>query len=684
MTRSLPSLSTTQRTKLSEAIKRGLGFLKTKVPVTAVEWADECFYLSAESSYIKGKWLTRPYQVAILNAMGHPDIEEVNWEKSARVGYTKLIVAIVGYFIEHKVRNVALWQPDDGARDSFSKKHMDSMIRDVKPVRGLFPWYDAKHKNNTIASKVFENQRQIYLLGGKAAKNYREISVDVCIFDELSKFDKDVEKEGSPLFLGDKRLEGSAFRKSIRGSTPAEHVSDEVPCLIHEAASKADHYLRRYIPCPHCDHFQVMVFGGKDKSEGLIFDSDGTVEDQARSARYRCQGSDCKKDFVYKDYLAADARGFWASEEGLKTFDGLVFFNDHGEIVPAPRTLSFHCWSAYSHDSPWSQIVRDWVRYHGTREGLKTFVNTTLGEVWVEDQEGLDSTLFYKRREAYVAQVPFDACVITTAVDTQDDRFEIDTVAWIEGEESYRIRYKVIYGDLSRPHIWDTLYQELTKTFVTPNGSLMDSAINFIDSGGHFTDDVYKFCKRYGPRKFVAIKGSSRPGRPIQVWPKKKNESGVYLVIIGTDTAKEVLHSRLIYTLETQKPHDAGMWHWPVTDEFDSIYFEQLFNETRQLKYVKGRPVIVWDANKKRQEPWDTAVYNLAAVRYLQQRRGYDLSQYRYQENAETIAADVAPQVVAPVVVPPVPVMTVKPRDQVKAPAPSLADLARKMRGEKA
>ncbi|QUX98178.1 hypothetical protein C0J08_14515 [Marinomonas sp. CT5] len=127
-----------------------------KEPLTAVEWADKYFYLSAESSYIKGKWTTRPYQVAILNAMGHPDIEEVNWEKSARVGYTKLIVAVIGYFIEHKNRNGVLWQPDDGARDSFSKKHIDSMIRDVKPVRSIFPWLNLKHKNNTIASKVFE------------------------------------------------------------------------------------------------------------------------------------------------------------------------------------------------------------------------------------------------------------------------------------------------------------------------------------------------------------------------------------------------------------------------------------------------------------------------------------------------------------------------------------------------
>ena len=626
-------LSPQQRAKLSEAIEKALNFLKIKEPLTAVEWADKYFYLSPESSYVKGKWKTRPYQVAILNVMGHPDIEEVNWEKSARVGYTKLLVAVIGYFIEHKGRNIALWQPDDGARDSFSKKHIDSMIRDVRPVRALFPWINSKHKNNTIASKVFQNQNQLYLLGGKAAKNYREISVDVGIYDELSKFDNDVEKEGSPLSLGDKRLEGSVFRKSIRGSTPAEHISDDWPCLIHEAASKAAHYMRRYIPCPHCGLHQVLMWGN------MRFADHGTVEDRAKSARYECQS--CEQDFFYKDYLAADESGFWASEDGLKTYDGYIFFDENGEVVPAPRSISFHCWSAYSHDSPWSQIVRDWIRYKGTREGLKTFINTTLGEVWVDEEDGVNHEDLFRRREHYAAEVPFNECVITQAVDTQDDRFEIETVAWIEGEERYSVSYEKLYGDLTQPHIWNQLYKRLTRTFTTPNGSLIDPSIRLIDSGGHFTDQVYQFCKESGSREFVAIKGASSSGKPIITWPKNRNDHGIFLAMIGTDTAKETLHSRLVQTIESDTAHAAGMFHWPISDEYPKQYFEQLLNERRKLKYVKGRPEIVWDAAGRRNEPWDLAVYNLAAIRLLQQRRGVDLSQYKNNQRIDDSEAEV-------------------------------------------
>jgi phage terminase large subunit GpA-like protein len=56
--------------------------------------------------------------------------------------------------------------------------------------------------------KRFSNGRGFWCLGGKAAKNYREKSVDVAGYDELAAFDEDIEKEGSPTFLGINVLKG--------------------------------------------------------------------------------------------------------------------------------------------------------------------------------------------------------------------------------------------------------------------------------------------------------------------------------------------------------------------------------------------------------------------------------------------------------------------------------------------
>jgi phage terminase large subunit GpA-like protein len=613
------TLSHKQKTELTKAVKRGCAVLETTEPLSASEWADRYFYLSAESSYVKGRWTTTPNQVAILNAMGNDDIEEVNWLKSARVGYTKCLAAVIGYFIEHKNRNIAAWQPDDGARDSFSKKHIDSAIRDVEPLKKLFPWLGKKHKNNTLDSKLFLNQHQVYLRGGKAAKNYREISVDVAIYDELSKFDRDIEHEGSPLFLGDKRLEGSVFRKSIRGSTPG--VAGE--CQITEAASHAHIFLRRYVPCPHCETYQVLEFGGKDEPHGLTWNNLLSEQEQPKTVGYACRK--CAGVFFYADYIDADHKGYWFDEDkNVKTIDGLEWTDSEGNDVDAPINVAFHLWSAYSHFSPWSRIVQDWIKAQKSVETLKSFVNTTLGEPWEDKGQKLDAENLQRKREAYPAELPVDVCILTAAVDVQDDRLEYQVKAWVAQEQSFNIRYEKLYGDLSRPEIWKQLHAHLRQTYKSPNGSLHNIRMSAIDTGGHFGDEVHKFCRTYGDM-FVPIKGHSARGKPIYTWPKKKDKTlRTRLIMIGTDTAKDVVHARLTATILSDEQYAAGLIHWPSNEPYGSTftqeYFTHLTNEERTTKVDRGKRVVVWDAKGKRNEPWDLEVYNLAMIRLLQGR----------------------------------------------------------------
>lgn len=67
--------------------------------------------------------------------------------------------------------------------------------------------------------------------------------MDVAGYDELAAFDEDIEQEGSPTFLGDKRIEGSVWPKSIRGSTPKVRGT----CQIERAASESPHFMRFHV-----------------------------------------------------------------------------------------------------------------------------------------------------------------------------------------------------------------------------------------------------------------------------------------------------------------------------------------------------------------------------------------------------------------------------------------------------
>lgn len=581
------------------------------------EWADENFYLSSESSYTEGRWKSLPFQVAILNAIGHDDIRTINFIKSARVGYSQMIRAAVGYYTEHKSRNQLLFQPTDAAASGFMKAHLETMIRDVPVVKALAPWIGKKHRDNTMDTKRFSNGKQLWCFGGTAAKNYREKSVDVVYYDELAAFDDDIEKEGSPTFLGDKRIEGSVFPKSVRGSTPK--VLGQ--CQITKAADESDYFFKFYIPCPHCGNEQPLEWGGKDCKHGLKW-----FDNNPRTVRYAC--IECGALSEQREMNPMQKQGVWRDGDTW-TKDGLAYYTNNDKIE-SPEAVSFHLWTAYSPFTTWTRIVQDFQKTKKDPSKLKTFVNTTLGECW-DDTEGekIEPHALYMRREFYQHSIPVEKCVLTAAVDVQDDRVEIKVKAWVAGEESYNISYERLYGDLSRSEIWELLARKLRQQYTLPSSLKTDIRLALIDSGGHFTDEVYLFSKKYGAQRFIPIKGHSIMGKPIADFPRKRNKQGVYLTMIGTDTAKEVITGRLLIPVPGE-----GFIHFPQSEQFDEQYFEHLTNERRVSKIVKGRRVIVWDAGGRRNEPFDLEVYNLAAVRILQQHFGINLNNYSVQEAA--------------------------------------------------
>ena len=143
------------RASLRASVAKGLEALKTPEPLNLNEWAERHFYLSAESSQTEQRWVSYPPQRAILAMMGDDDIEEVDVRKSARVGYTKMLLASVAFDAQHKRRSQCLWQPTDDDSDEFCKSELDPMLRDVRIMRSVLPEFMAKSKSNTMNMKKF-------------------------------------------------------------------------------------------------------------------------------------------------------------------------------------------------------------------------------------------------------------------------------------------------------------------------------------------------------------------------------------------------------------------------------------------------------------------------------------------------------------------------------------------------
>jgi len=615
----MPSIPKGMRQSIESAISMGLRTMRTPEPLRCDQWIERHFYLSPEASYEEGPMRLYAFQRGIAQLMGNEEIEELWFRKSARVGYTKLLVAATQYAIEHRRRNVAIWLPSDEARDRLTKQDIDPAIRDNPAIRRIFPWFEKKAKQNTLALKQFVGAA-LHLLGGKAAKNFRAISVDVAVLDELDAFDQNIEREGPPVALAWRRAEGSNFKKLIVGSSPALRGIS----MIEPGEESCEVRLRWHIPCPHCGHEQPLQWGGADADYGFKWEG-RTYAEAASTIHYRCEA--CKGSITEQQCRDQAAKaGRWMAEDGSIWLDedtGL-FRNDKGDVVDTPRRIGIHVWSAMNDRVPWSKIVGEWLDAQRNRENLQSFVNLTLGETW--EEEGVTNfdyeVLHRTRREHYEAEVPEGVVAITFGVDTQDDRFEIQWDGWGAYEERWSLDYQVINGDPSKPTVWQRLREVLQRQFRKADGTLHDPILGCMDYGGHYSREVAELSRDIGVFYLIPIVGSAQHNKPIVNWPKKRGKYGAYLVTVGTDTGKTLMQRRML--IDEPGP---GFWHWPRTDAFGKEYFKQLTAEEMRPKHTPSGRRMVWQMRKgrTRNEPWDCSNYSLAAIRIAQERMGIAL-----------------------------------------------------------
>src|SRR4051812_28006184 len=116
---------------LDAVVARAMGAWRPPPKLSLSAWADRFFVLSAETAAEPGRWHTLPYQREILDAMTDPSVVQVTIEKSARVGYTLMMSAAMGYYMHQDPTTIMVVQPTVDDAKSFSKETVAPMLRDV-------------------------------------------------------------------------------------------------------------------------------------------------------------------------------------------------------------------------------------------------------------------------------------------------------------------------------------------------------------------------------------------------------------------------------------------------------------------------------------------------------------------------------------------------------------------------
>jgi phage terminase large subunit GpA-like protein len=531
--------------------------------------------LSPESSAEAGQWRTSraPYQKEIMDAFNEPNIERIVVMTSSQVGKTEILLNAIGYYIDQDPSPMMCVQPTLQMGQSFSKDRLAAMIRDTDKIRDCVKDARSRDSGNTTMHKKFAGGH-ISIVGSNSASGLASRPIRILLMDEVDRYEASAGAEGSPVSLAIARTKTFSNRKIFLCSTPTIKGLSAIETAFEESD-------KRYyeVPCPECDHYQVL------KWKNVVWD-----DDKPETASYACE--DCGS-------VIDESKKQWMLKHGRWT-----------PTAESVNTAGFHISELYSVWSKWSDMAKNFLEAKKQPEMLKTWINTALGESWEEQGDALDYEILLERRLNYDhTTIPEDVLIITAGCDVQKDRIEVQTVGWGKQYEAWVIDYKIFWGDPNAQNVWSDLDAYLKKRYKTESERFIPISCCTIDSGGHHTNMVYQYTKPRQSRRIFAIKGLSQAGKPIANRPTFVGKNKAVLYGVGTDTAKEAIFARLSVATEDSTLH--------FCLDLDEEYFKQLTAEKRISKFVRGRKTLVWKQIRERNEALDTLVYNFAAIYIL-------------------------------------------------------------------
>lgn len=569
------------------------GFLNALRPaprITVSQWADENRYLSAVAAAESGKFRTErtPYLREIMdNLSDMADVEQIVFMKGAQVGATEMGMNWLGAIIDLWPGPAMYIAPTEDMAKRNSKLRVETMVQHSPNLRAKVADAKKRDSGNTMLQKNFPGG-VLVMAGANSGSALRSMPVKYLFLDEVDAYPSDVDGEGSPLELAIARTRTFAKRKIFIVSTPVTQGLSPVENRFLESSQK---YF--FVPCVHCKEKQVIKF------ENLKWEK-GKPETVKLFCTY-CGGALEEK---HKPYMLAN--GEWRDTA----------------TATNPRKLGYHLSSLYSPLGwfSWAEIVDTYEKAENDTPKMKVFVNTILGESYVEKGEVPDWQGLYNRRETYdFNTIPQDVVFLTAGADVQSDRIEIEIVGWCEGKRSYSIDYRVLHGDTAKKTTWDLLANIVEETWKRHDGTELPLKLLAVDSGFN-TSHVYEFCKRYDTTRVIPVKGRADQAtivgapRSVDTSQRGKPIGRVKNWIVGTNMVKSEIYGWLRIQadiIDGKEFYPPGYCHFP---QYQQEYFRGITGEQLVFKIIKGFRKYEWVKKYERNEPLDCRVYARAAA----------------------------------------------------------------------
>jgi phage terminase large subunit GpA-like protein len=568
---------------------------------TLSAWAEENIRLSSEYSAETGRFRCKPFQREVFDAFSDPRVSTIVVMSATQLTKTMVIQAALGFVIDKDPGPMLLVFPNDTDASEFSKERLAPFIRDTLCLTAKVAKSKSRDSQNSIDHKSFPGG-YLTLVGSISPAGLSRRPIRYLFCDEIDKYPSSAGSEGDPISLARKRTATYRNRKKIVMTCSPTVAGRSRIAKAYAASDQRS----RWVPCHACGELQVL------KWPQVKWDNTLPVEHRPETAHYECEH--CGAVWTDVQRWAADDRGEWRAAR------------------PFTGTAGFWISELYS---PWKtlgEIVADFLEKKNDRDQFKVFVNTTLAQLWEEAGETPDDEILYGRREDYpIGTVPPRGLFLTAGVDVQDDRLELEVIAWGRGKESWSVDYRVLEvrdaaGQRLRsssPELWARLDEVLARDWPHANGGTMPISVMCIDTGDR-PKPVYDFALRhaqpgygpsgiriFAPRTVVPIKGASKETlriiAAVSGEDAARKRRGVRIVSVGVSVAKQELFDNLRLPRISLDETAPGYCHFP---RYERVYFEGLCSEKR---IVHENGSVSWE-KQRRNEPLDVRVYGRAGA----------------------------------------------------------------------
>jgi phage terminase large subunit GpA-like protein len=565
-------------------------------PMTVDQWADRHRILSTKGSAEPGPWRTdrTPYLREPMQCLSPCS----PWRRvvlmfGSQMGKTEVVLNWLGAIIHLWPAPTLLVQPTLDMAKRLNRQRLEPLLRETPVLSDLIAPARARDSGNTMFLKEFRGGLFV-LTGANSGSGLQSMPAAYLLADEVSSYPFEADDKGDPLENAEARTSTFPMGKVLITSTPGTRGM----CRItSEYESRSDRrQLAVLMPC--CGSLEVLRWREHmkwDRPDGEVF--------------AQCPACGERVSEHHKTTMLAGAQ-WQATAKG----DGI--------------TAGFHLpgWYAPAGWTSWEQIRDEFLRAKTDPLLLKGWVNKRAAEAWEDEAVAVinaEGLMARAQAETFSSGTcPEGVVLLLMAVDTQDTWLETTVWGFGRGEEMWRIWHQKVEGSPAEADVWEQIDSIRRTEWPMEGGGTLTVRHCGVDTGGHFTQEAYEYCRQRARDGVVALKGSSTKAAPalgkgsrVDVNARGQTiKRGLTLYQVGGDTLKRTIYARL----KRDSP-GPGAIHLPndVTEE----YLQGLTCERLVPKMVKGFQVLGWEnPSGARNEPLDLTVYNLAILELVKRR----------------------------------------------------------------